>query len=383
MDVIFVELEDPAVDSSGGIISYLKNLAEFMEQYDGKTYLIGVELIGTREHQKGISPFREFIPIMKKKQATNLSFIGHLFLKLPFLKIPKHAIIHSQRPYTLIPFYIFYPRNPKVCTLHSAHDRVVHHKRGILISLIYELLQWYSFRRADKLISVDRLTMYHYIRKYPWLKDKIVVIPIGVNLGDFKPMDKCSLRKKYGFSDNEKIILFVGRLEKEKNLDMLIRIFPIIRKEIKNSRLIFIGKGREENRLRALTNKVFSDDVFFWGAIPHDDIPEILNLADVLVLCSLYEGSPLVVKEAITCGLPVVSVNVGDVCEIIKDVEGCYMSSRDQDDLARKVIKVLKQDRRISMGDKALRLSFQETGRRTKELYKSLLKECFESKTAV
>ena len=80
------------------------------------------------------------------------------------------------------------------------------------------------------------------------MKDKIEVIPPGINKR-FTIMNKKKIRKKYGFK-NEKIILYVGRLEKEKGVDSIINIFSKL--NIKNAKLVLVGSGREESKLRNL-----------------------------------------------------------------------------------------------------------------------------------
>ena len=150
------------------------------------------------------------------------------------------------------------------------------------------------------LISVDKGTRNYYIAKYPWIKDKITVIPPGINLEKFAPMEKEKLRRKWGFSEEEKIIVYVGRLEKEKNLRMLMESFKIVKDEIKNTKSILVGTGSEESKLKSIVNELDLKDVIFLGVIQNDKIPEILNCSDVLALCSLYEGNPIIVKEALS-----------------------------------------------------------------------------------
>src|SRR5258708_27199195 len=78
---------------------------------------------------------------------------------------------------------------------------------------------------------------------------------------------------------------------------------------------------------------------------PHDVVPTYMSACDVLVLTSLAEGSPMVIKEAMACNLPIVSVRVGDVAEIISDTPGCSMAERDPADIAAKLIPILVDPR--------------------------------------
>lgn len=374
MEVVFVEFEDPRIDSSGGIMSYLKNLSQYLKQNGVKTHLLGVDIgRDSRDFNIENSPFYKFVPVMKTTRGTNVSFIFHLLLKIPFLEIPKSTIIHSQRPDTLFPFLIFNRNNPKICTLHGTHDKAVYHKKGFIFGKIYDVLQYLSFKRTSVLIAVDTGTKDHYTKRFPWLKNKICVISPGVDVRKFRPLEKNKLRKKYGFTQKDKIIIFVGRLEKEKNLGFLIKTFGTVKNEVQNAKLLLVGEGTERNRLNSMVNESGLKDVVFLGVLSHDRIPEVLNCSDVFAFCSLYEGSPTIIKEALLCGLPIVSVDVGDVKEVIEGIHGCYTAERNKKDFANKLILALKNNKRVETGDKINRFGYDETGRITMNIYKSLV----------
>jgi len=82
------------------------------------------------------------------------------------------------------------------------------------------------------IIAVDHNTEMFYSGLYSWLKDKMIVIPVGIDTELFKPIDKREMREKYGFKENDKIILFVGRFERVKGLDLLLKSFKEVKKEV-------------------------------------------------------------------------------------------------------------------------------------------------------
>src|SRR5207245_1424254 len=81
-------------------------------------------------------------------------------------------------------------------------------------------------------------------------------------------------------------------------------------------------------------------ELHYLAGIPNGEVPVWLNACDVLLLTSLHEGSPTVVKEALACGLPIVSVDVGDVAERIEDLEGCHLARPQPAELAAKLDQV-------------------------------------------
>jgi len=146
--------------------------------------------------------------------------------------------------------------------------------------------------------------------------DTVEVIPNGVDLELFKPMEKKDCRKVLGWDMNKKIILFASNPERpEKN-------FSVARQAINN--LDFA-----DLELQIIYNK------------PHKDIPVYLNAADLLLSTSLWEGSPNVIKEAMACNCPIVSTDVGDVKWLLDGIEGCYITSNDPNDVADKIKKAL------------------------------------------
>jgi glycosyltransferase involved in cell wall biosynthesis len=375
MKILFVEREDPAVNTSGGIISYLNELSQYLIKRNITTYLLGVDVHRHSTDKIGDCFFSKCIPLVRRRRVNNVLYLFSLFLKIKFFEITDSTIIHAQRPDMLVPFALFYRRNPKVCTLHGTHDISVYHKKGILYGKVYEFLQLISFKKAAVLIAVDHRTREYYIEKYPWIKNKIIVIPPGVNSRKFVPMQKTPLREKWKLSTSEKIVLYAGRLEREKNLEFLIRVFKRINEHIKNTRLLLVGEGRDRNTLESLVAQLNLTNVTFYGTLSHDAVPEIINCANVFAFCSLYEGSPIIIKEVILCGVPIVSVDVGDVRETIQGIDGCYIAQRDEDDFTKKLIQAIKHEERIHILNKSTVFDYRETGRRTMHVYNSLVKK--------
>jgi glycosyltransferase involved in cell wall biosynthesis len=137
---------------------------------------------------------------------------------------------------------------------------------------------------------------------------KIIVIPYGVNANKFKPKNK---------ENEEKVILSVGRLEKGKGFDLLIKTLP----KVKDSKLFIVGTGHEKNYLEKLTKKIKMEDrVHFLGDINPDNLPEIYNSANIFVAPSIYsESYGITIDEAMASGIPIIVGNCGGPSERIKN----------------------------------------------------------------
>jgi glycosyltransferase involved in cell wall biosynthesis len=107
--------------------------------------------------------------------------------------------------------------------------------------------------------------------------------------------------------------------------------------------------------------------------VPHDQVPIWLNACDVLLLTSLHEGSPNIVKEALACDIPVVSVDVGDVRERIQQIEGCFLAAPEVTDLAEKLQFIYSGPRRVAGHTMMRSLSLREVALRLKEFYAEVL----------
>ncbi len=148
------------------------------------------------------------------------------------------------------------------------------------------------------------------------LKSKAVVVPNGVNFEKFQPRDKVATRKKLGIDINKKVILFLG------HPTYVIKNFALLKEA------------------EALAGDPSWQVLNPYPTAP-ENIPAYINSADVLVLASLLEGSPNVIKEAMASNCPIVSTDVGDVSEIIGKTEGCYLTASTAEDMKEKVSMAL------------------------------------------
>jgi D-inositol-3-phosphate glycosyltransferase len=201
----------------------------------------------------------------------------------------------------------------------------------------------------------DDLTRFYYA-----IPDKVGVVPCGVNMELFKPVDKILSRQKLGIKD-EKILLFVGRIDPLKGIDKLIRTIPLLN-DFENLKLVVVG-GDENSRaelaaLQKLANELnIRDAVDFRGLVKQEQLPYFYSSADVCVVPSFYESFGMVPLEALACGTPVVATDVGDLKNIIKSGEtGCIVTDNAPEKLADGIASVLSkpsQDRELTLSIRA------------------------------
>jgi glycosyltransferase involved in cell wall biosynthesis len=385
LEVVLVHPADPSFPIQGGSIRYILSLLDFLSKNNINVTLIGAKYL---KKDRTFSSSFTFVPIDGYASSRSWQFfLLGLFTKLPRLRLPKDAIIHTCRLEYMIPFMIIYPTNPKVITLDKQTVTFrIHHPRlfRIFWPVLYASVK-IVLNHIDRVIT-DKKTYLFYRNIFPQIVHKCVISTTSfVDLDKFKPIKKDFVRKKYGIGPSEKVVIFVGRVEKVKNMEFLIRSFSFVQKKYPNSRLMILGSGDKKycRELQKFINDLnLMNNVKFIGEKIHDEIPQILNCADVLVLCSRTEGSPTVIREALACGIPVVTTAVGDVSHILINETIGKISQEDEEKFAEDIVSFFtdtesaKLERRRLI--KILGLDLESQGRKILSLYSELyrIKAC-------
>ena len=209
-----------------------------------------------------------------------------------------------------------------------------------------EVVSKFVLGNADALIALTEHMKQKMIEILNRERNCVFVIPNGIDYEFFSGY----LRKRDSViskpRNDEKVILYVGRLEPVKGVRYLVQAMRILKDMVRNLKLTIVGDGSERKCLKELVRNLgLEDHVVFVGRVPHDKIPEYMASADVFVLPSLSEGFGMVVVEAMAMGLPVIASRVGGLPEIIKDCEnGFLVEPRNPRDIAEKIILLLTND---------------------------------------
>jgi glycosyltransferase involved in cell wall biosynthesis len=161
-------------------------------------------------------------------------------------------------------------------------------------------------------------------RQLWWRRDRVTVLPSGVDAEAFRPMPRSTARRELGWIHPDPVVLFnAGHDPRNKRQDLAESAFALLRQEIPEARLEVVATQ-----------------------VPPDRMPLYMNAADCLLVTSDAEGSPTVVQEALACNLPVVSVAVGDVPERLRGVRPGGIVARDPEPIARALQEVLRTGQR-------------------------------------
>lgn len=192
------------------------------------------------------------------------------------------------------------------------------------------------FDNCDVVISpakiiMDELLIHNH-------KSKIVVVSNGVDTNKFK----AKARPKTNFK-----ILYVGRLSHEKKIDIVIKAFAKVVKDLPQAKMEIVGDGPMLENLKDLVKKLkLSGRVIFHGSIARERIVDYYKRCDVFATASAMEVQPLTLLEAMSCGLPIVGVKMAGVAGMVKDgVNGYLVPPTNPTTMSKKIVKILSSNK--------------------------------------
>ena len=236
---------------------------------------------------------------------------------------------------------------------------------------------------ADRVICASEGERRVLIDFYGVSPERTVQVPCGVDTDHFRPMPRDGIRRELGLSQDEPLVLYVGRIEPLKGIDILLR--AAAETEGRFRLLVVGGDGKEARRkaeLQQLADELgIAGRVAFRDAAPHEQLPLYYNAADICVVPSYYESFGLVAVEAMACGVPVVASRVGGLLETVRHGETGYLVSRRCPEPFAERLELLLDNEplRRSLGRMARsaveRFRWAEVASRVEDVYHELVSE--------
>ncbi len=179
---------------------------------------------------------------------------------------------------------------------------------------------------------------------------RAIILPSGIDLDRFKPLDQRTCQQKLGWNPDRFHVLFATN-----NQD------PVKRPWLARAAVEHLKTSGLRAEFQCLSG------------VKHAEVPDWINASDVFLLTSDHEGSPSIVREALACEVPVVSVPVGDVAEQIAGIDGCYLADPDAAELARKLELVQRRKTRLHCRSQLEAVSHRALARRLIHFYQDIL----------
>ena len=237
------------------------------------------------------------------------------------------------------------PRTPLVITYRGSDLNRLPREDGLRPAAA-RLMSQLAALRAARIVCVSE----DLLRRLWWRRGRVIVLPTGVDTGVFRPEPRQAARDRLGWHAGERVVLFnAGRNPANKRPDLAQAAAALARQQAPDLRLEIMD-----------------------GGVPPALVPTLMNAADCLLVASDAEGSPTVVQEALACGLPVVSVEVGDVAERLRGVTHSRIVARDPAAIGAALAELTGTGLRSNGPQEAAGISLERIAERLRRLYEEV-----------
>lgn len=270
---------------------------------------------------------------------------------------------------------------PYVTTYHTLWNRYTHYifNGKIITPRMVEVLSKFMGNFGDCLIAPTERVKKELISY--GIKKSIEVFPSGIDTKNFKKIEKGFIRKRTKIENDKKILLYCGRLGKEKSLDFIFDSFKLIHELDSQTVLVLIGEGPDLQKLKTYAKKLkIQKSVYFLGKIDHKFISQAYADANLFLFASQTETQGLVVLEALASGVPAVAVEDDALKNVIFNGKNGFLVKKDPKLFAKKVIKLINDKKlykkfSLAAQKKAEKFSAEKTAKRLEKLYSKLIAE--------
>lgn len=302
-------------------------------------------------------------------------------------------VVHTQSEFSLGLFGKIISRKfdiPFVHTYHTMWEDYMHYilpvkgGRNIYPKRFARTFSKNFVRKAECIITPSNKTE-KYLKYRCKIKNKpIYVIPTGIdikpfNKSNFNDEDRKKLRSSLGIKDDEKVIIFLGRVGEEKSIDVVMDNMPAVFKSIPNAKFLVVGDGPSKPDLEKQAKDLgIEDKVIFTGKIPWQDVPKYYNISDIFVNASLTETQGLTFIEAMAAGLPIVARYAPNLTEYIYNNKNGILVKKNSD-FSKAIISILTNEKlasKLSSNAETTveQYSVEEFGDKLEMLYKEIIK---------
>ena len=346
----------------GGVTISVETLRQGLEAAGHEAWVFGPRLAGAQDPSTRIVRYPSIPATTYPEFALAVPYsrrIARTFTGLDF------DVVHAHHPFLLGPAarrLARRTRRPLVFTYHTRYEKYAHYvplPLGLVQSAAIRLSAGFA-ARADAVLAPSTVVRDELHAR--GVRTPIAVVPTGIDLARFRPGDRAAARRRLGVADGDALVLYVGRLDREKSVERVLVAFERIASTVASARLLLVGHGTEAERLRRLASGLsVTPRIRFLGLRPHDELAECYQAADVFLFASETETQGLVLAEAASCGLPAVAVDAPGCDEVVRDGETGILTKSDPAALAEAAIGLLLDpERRRGMARRAREVAERE-----------------------
>ena len=379
---VFTETYKPQVN---GVVASIENLKKILTP---KGCRLVIFTVGERSRTQN-----EGSCIIRRFKSVNLPLYPDYRFTLPQFHKIKHLVkqydvklLHSHGPFSMGLNALYAHRKlgiPLVGTFHTLLPEYMHYLVGkrlakyasrFLKGYSWKFLKWY-YSRCD-VVTCPSMGVTNLLKEKGFRN--VVFLSNGIDTTRFDTgINGSRFREAYGLSDDEKIVLYLGRIGFEKNIQLIVQAAPLILKEDKKVKFVIAGSGPAEKDLVSLVKLGgLSEYVIFTGFVPNEILADAYAAADIFVTLSCTENQPLTVLEALSAGKPLIVARASVLTEFVKDGQNGF-AVRDVEEFAGRAVQILRNDTLgRKMGEESRRIaeqhSLEKIGNQIVQLYRSL-----------
>ena len=291
-------------------------------------------------------------------------------------------IIHCHHLIMGLEFAHRYGRSPIVYTNHTRLDLYARSYMRLPDPIARGLLRflWPWMTGYCDVVVAPSVSSKRLLRSFG-VKQPIEVIANGIEVERFRNSLNPWTKKQLGVPQISTLVVYVGRLAGEKNLEKLLYEFSLAVCEAPTLHLLLVGSGPSRRKLMHLATKLnIANQVVFNGAVPHHEIPRYLAAADIFATASQSEVLPLTIIEAMAAGLPVVAIRSPGIDDLIQHRKTGILADIQKGDLARGILCLTRDPaERARLGNNAYQNSrlyhIHHTVELTIQLYKRVISQ--------
>ncbi len=352
--LIFTNAYKPVIS---GVVTSISLFRQELIHMGHDVYIIAPEYEDYHDEELYIFRF----PALDVSDQAGLSLVIPSRLTMyPTVRGLKPDLIHSQHPIWMGDIAANFAQDmdlPLVFTFHSRYDIYAKKYAPAVSKLAGMVTDEIIKRYLDKCTHVIAPTggIRDFILREYALEAPVSVAPTPVDLSQYQDLEPQRIRKGLGLT-NAEVLLYIGRLSEEKDIEFLLEVLALIADERPRAHLVLVGKGPEEQPLKRLAQKLgLAQQVIFVGATPHEAVPHYAAMADLFVFPSQADTQGLVLIEAMAAGTPVVAVEALGSADVLAEGGGVLVPPVEEA-FARAVVTLLSDDdRRHQFGEQALR----------------------------
>lgn len=332
-----------------GVVTSISSLKEAYERKGHEAYVFAPRVEDYVDQEKNVFRYRSVNLTSKVKYPLPIPLS---FRVKKIITEFNPNIVHIHHPFLLSSVAIMYGKRlgiPKILTLHTQYEQYAHYVSPIPERLTQEAIKMIIHNLSYKIdcITTPSESMRELIRSYG-VKNRIEIIPNAIHLISFKEDDvfkRTEIKKKYNLKEDDKIILFVGRVASEKSIDKIVKALAIIKKrDISKVKLLIIGDGPAMDELKQLARTLkIEKDVIFAGTVSYEEIRHYYKMAYVFTIASTTETFGIVTIEALASGVPVLAVKAPGAVDILTDGVDGLLVDNDVEKFANALEKIIRE----------------------------------------